>query len=305
MWKQRGMAWCLSVVLTVFAISGLAGNACGAVAQEQVVQDIQDQIISFRKEFKQRIARTEEDREAVYKNIQQKFNALNDSQLALNELDPEMLEQLEKIQPMLEKYGEQIAVLEEMMTAMETTMQGRLIELEAQLEAEKAGVSSGNAPRRRIDENDYPTPPLDTTGTEVGTGEAEGEEEEGGSLNLSEGELFRLAYRFYTEGDYDVAIGGFQKYLIDFPEGQLAGPAQYWIAESFLKLEEYEIARQEFERLIGQYPRDNKVADGHYGIGVALLKLGNVAEAQVKFQYVLDHFGGTIAAERAQRRLEE
>ncbi len=299
MWKQRGMAWGLSAVMLLLAISGLARNSYGAVAEEQVLQEIQEQIISFRKEFKQRIARTEEDREAVYKNIHKKFSTLNDSQLSLNELEPEMLGQLEKIQPSLAQYGEQIVVLEEMMTAMETTMQSRLDDLEAQLVAEKAGVSRGAAPQRRPVGNEGSTlPPLVEAGAEEG-------EEEGSSLNLSEGELFRLAYRFYTEGDYDVAIGGFQKYLIDFPKGQLAGPAQYWIAESFLKLEEYEIARQEFERLIGQYPRDNKVADAHYGIGVAVLRLGNVAEAQAKFQDVLDRFGGTIAAERAKRRLED
>ena len=302
MWKLRYTILSLATVLLMLAISGPARNVSGATEREQVIQQIQEQIISFRKEFKQRVARDEEDREAVYKNIHQKFSALNDSQVALSESEPEMLKQLEKIQPELEKYGARISVLEEMMTAMETTMQNRLDELEAQLEAEKTGVVSGNVPPRKPIGTGYVVP---ETLQENILEEGAEEEEESGSLNLSEGELFRLAYRFYTEGDYDVAIGGFQKYLIDYPEGQLAGPAQYWIAESFLKLEDYEISRQEFERLIANYPRDNKVADAHYGIGVALLKLGNVAEAQTKFQYVVDHFGGSIAAERAQRRLEE
>ena len=301
MWRQRTLTCCLSALLMILALSSLTRHSYGATSQDQVLQELQEQIISFRKEFKQRVARTEEDREAVYTNIHQKFSALNDTQLALNESEPEMLKQLETLQPFLAQYGEQIAALEKMMTDMETTMQARLDELAAQLDAEKTGVARLGSPLRSSDGTAPVGPPVVTEDI----GEGEPEEESGSALNLSEGELFRLAYRFYTEGDYDVAIGGFQKYLIDFPKGQLAGPAQYWIAESFLKLEEYEIARQEFERLIGQYPRDNKVADAHYGIGVALLKLGNAAEAQAKLQYVLDHFGGTIAAERAQRRLEE
>ena len=72
-----------------------------------------------------------------------------------------------------------------------------------------------------------------------------------------------------------------------------------------MKLEEYEIALQEYNRLLNSYPRNDKVPDAHYGIGSALLKMGNTNEAQTKFRYVADHFGGTIAAKKAQKRLEE
>ena len=72
-----------------------------------------------------------------------------------------------------------------------------------------------------------------------------------------------------------------------------------------MRLGEYETARQEFNRLLKTYPRDDKAPDAYYGIGVALQKLGKPDEAKTRFQYVLDHFGETIAANKARSRLQE
>ncbi len=123
-------------------------------------------------------------------------------------------------------------------------------------------------------------------------------------MRFDPGQLFRAAYGFYRDADYETAIAGFQKYLEDFPDGQLTGAAYYWIAESLMKLDEYELAIQEYQRLIQQYPRNDKVPDAYYGIGVAELKFGQTEQARARFQYVVDHFGGTIAAQKAQNRLQ-
>ncbi|PID56733.1 hypothetical protein CSB45_09820 [candidate division KSB3 bacterium] len=299
MCTQKGLRYYLSGCIILLLLAAFADNSHAAADQGQVLLDLQEQIIAFRKEFKQRSAQAQEDRNAVYENIRQKFSNLNEAQNSLNDREPELSAQLEKIQPMLEQYGEQIETLEAMLATMESSMQRRLDEFEAQL------LTQGSSASGRPERQSMSVGPRQTMDAGNEDGQVSEEDDAGGdSLNLSEGELFRLAYRFYTQNDYDVAIGGFQKYLNDFPQGQLAGPAQYWIAESFLKLEDFEIARQEFERLIANYPRDNKVPDAHYGIGVALQKLGHEAESQAKFQYVLDHFSGSIAAERVQRQLK-
>ena len=109
----------------------------------------------------------------------------------------------------------------------------------------------------------------------------------------------------YMEGDYETAIAGFQKFLADYPNHQLVGAAQYWIAESFAKLEEYETAVQEYDYLIEKYPQNDKIADAYYGKGIALLQLGKFNEAKYHFTYVVEHFPGTGAAQKAGNRLEE
>jgi tol-pal system protein YbgF len=130
-------------------------------------------------------------------------------------------------------------------------------------------------------------------------------EEDVPMLQIPPGQLFRAAYGFYMDGDYDTAIAGFQKYLFDYPDTQLAGAAQYWIAESLAKLEEYEIALQEYDRLLTQYPQNDKLPDGYYGKASVLAKLGQTEEARQLLHYVLDHFGGSIAARKAENRLQE
>lgn len=119
------------------------------------------------------------------------------------------------------------------------------------------------------------------------------------------GQFFRGVYRIFIDGDYETAIAGFQKFLNDFPTSPLAGAAQYWIAESFVRLKEYELALQEYKRLIATYPSNDKIPDAYYGIGAALSRLGRAEEAKAAFQYVLDHHAGSIAAQKARNRMQE
>ena len=253
--------------------------------KKAMLAQIQNDILLFRREFIARMVRAKEDRHAVFENLQDKLEELNavpdDSQASKEQLAKEF----ETLRAEIEKYGEQIAALEQSVTVMETAMTERL-------NAVEKGAKSGNfKPRPALADV-----PADGTS-------ADGEDED--SLNLGAGELFRLAHRYFMEKEYDVAIGGFHKFLTDFPDHQLAGAAQFWIAESFLQLGEYDIALQEYARLIKTYPRDEKVADAYYGTGVALLKQGKTEDAKQALQYVISQFSDTLAANKAQTRLKD
>lgn len=253
--------------------------------RKAMLAQIQNDILLFRREFIARMVRAKEDRHAVFENVQGKLDELkaapDDSQASKEQL----AKAFETLRAEIEKYGEQISALEQSITTMETEMTTRLDDIQK-------GAKSGKLrPRPAIADA-----PVEGTSTE-------GEEED--SLNLGAGELFRLAHRYFMEKEYDVAIGGFHKFLTDFSDHQLAGAAQFWIAESFLQLGEYDIALQEYARLIKTYPRDEKVADAYYGTGVALLKQGKTEEAKQALQYVISHFSDTLAANKAQTRLKD
>lgn len=275
-------------------ISGISRDSFGQVERAEALDAIQEQIIAFRKEFKLLMGRAVEDRQAVYENLQQKFEDFAGKQVSANEFQPDLAKKVNELLPLLEEYDQQIDSLEQVVDEMQTTMNDTLTTLEAQFAAaKKEGIQIG---RSSLSAG---PPPIEEPELESET------ETEAAPLDLAPGKLFRLAYRFYMDGEYDVAIGGFQKYLTDYPNTQLSGAAQYWIAEAFAKLEEYDIALQEYNRLLSTYPQDDKVADAHYGIGAALLKRGHADDAQAEFRYVVDHFAGTIAAKKAQRRLDE
>lgn len=270
--------------ICVYMALGAWNHAFGAVDQDTILEELQEQIILFRKEFKLRIAKAENDRQLIYENIHKKLKDLGNSQEQVKTSQPEITKKVRELLSLLEKYSKQIDILEKTLDTMETAIHQNLNTVEKQIAAIKQqGV------RRTQVASTSPTEP----------------EPESSSFDFSPGQLFRIAYRYYMEGDYETAIAGFYKYLEEFPNTQLAGAAQYWIAESLAKMEEYDIAIQEYERLINTYPRNDKIADAHYGIGVALLKLGRTAEAQSKFTYIVRNFAETIAARKARNRLQE
>ena len=251
------------------------------VDRKAMLRQIQNDAQILRNEFHARMALAKKDQQAIYDNLHDKLGEIAAQYGKTNPAD--VMKTLEAFQAALEKHGADIDALDQALTNMEK-------ETTAKLDALDADIKSGKRTARSHD-----LPPAD----------AAAGDDDGSSIDLAPGKLFRLAYRYFMEQEYDVAIGGFQKFLADFPQHQLAGAAQYWVAESFLRLGEFETARQEFDRLLKTYPRDDKVPDAYYGIGVALQKLGKPDEAKTRFQYVLDHFGETIAANKAQSRLQE
>ncbi len=247
-------------------------------------EELQQVVISLRREFKLQMAQAEQDRRLIYENIQVKFKDLMNKQEVHNSSQPEITQKAQTLLALLQEYDKDLTLLEHALNTIETTMNQNLDDLETQLASiKKRGISR-------------PMP--------VTAAESEEPEPESSSFEFSPGQLFRAAYRIYMDGDYEIAIAGFQKYLQEYPDTQLAGAAQYWIAESLAKLDEYDIAIQEYQRLIQQYPLNDKIADAHYGIGAAMLKLGRDSEAQSNFTYVVVHFPGTIAAQKAQNRLD-
>ena len=255
--------------------------------KKAILAQIQNDILLFRNEFTARMVRAEKDRHAVFNNLHGKLRELQSIHDESQANKETVAKAFETLRSEIEKYGEQIAALEQSVSTMET-------EMTARLDAVQKGAKSGKF---------TPRPAIANVPQTEGT-PAEGEEQES-SLNLGAGELFRLAHRYFMEKEYEVAIGGFHKFLTDFPDHQLAGAAQFWLAESFLQLGEYDIALEEYARLIKTYPRDEKVADAYYGTGVALIKQGKTEDAKKALQYVIKNFSDTLAANKAQTRLND
>lgn len=275
----------LQVSICFFIILGVGNYSFGASDNEKTLQEIQQQIIALRNEFKLRLQKAENDRLTIQEHIQTKLEELINQQQSSHAGYPEFKEKVEKLRTLLDTHSDKIATLEQIVNTIESTMNTHLGTIEKQIAAlQRRGI--GKVPEL--------TPIPD-----------ESQPEESHALDFAPGELFRAVYRIYMEGDYETAIAGFQKFLADYPNHQLVGAAQYWIAESFAKLEEYELAIQEYDHLIKTYPQNDKIADAYYGKGLALLRLGRFNEAGYHFTYVVEHFPETGAAQKARNRLEE
>ena len=62
------------------------------------------------------------------------------------------------------------------------------------------------------------------------------------------------AEKFYAEGKYDKAIGSYQKYIDEQPDGNLAIISKYYIAKSHVALKHDADAKAGFESIIQKYP---------------------------------------------------
>ncbi|GAK61699.1 hypothetical protein U27_02528 [Candidatus Vecturithrix granuli] len=280
--RNRQQSVLLYSVCVVF-VSVLWGEIALASARTQLMEDIQQQILTLRKEFKLQMERSEDAQHAIAEKLQDKITNLLSTQESIYSSQPEVAQKIQQLQTLLDAYAVQMDSLEHITDAMEMTMQNTLDQIEQRFsQIKKQGI------RRPRPVTAAPTPP-----------------QEGTIPEFAPGQFFRGVYRIFMDGDYETAIAGFQKFLTDFPSSPLAGAAQYWIAEAFVRQEEYDRALQEYDRLIKTYPSNDKIPDAYYGIGIVLMRLGRPEEAKTQFRYVLDHFSGTLAAQKAQNRLQE
>lgn len=63
------------------------------------------------------------------------------------------------------------------------------------------------------------------------------------------------AEKLYGQGQYEKAIGKYQAYLGENPQGNMAAIAEYYIAKSDVALGKSEEAKTGFQKVIDRYPK--------------------------------------------------
>lgn len=116
---------------------------------------------------------------------------------------------------------------------------------------------------------------------------------------------FNLAYNDYLNGQYQLAITGFQEFLEDFPSSSLAPNAHYWIGESYYSLKDYVRAIKAFEKVVNDFPRSGKVAPSLFKLGLASAEIGNSVRARVYLKRVIAEFSTSDEAQLAKHKLAE
>lgn len=83
----------------------------------------------------------------------------------------------------------------------------------------------------------------------------------------------------YQMGNYELAIAGFQDFLSNYPEHELADNAAYYLGDSYLKQGRLELAVQTFDQVIQLYPKGDKVPVAFYKKAQALEQMQQMPEA--------------------------
>ncbi len=113
---------------------------------------------------------------------------------------------------------------------------------------------------------------------------------------------YKQARALLKSKDYQGAIQAFNSLVDDFPNGNYASNAYYWLGEIYLVLRESGEAKKAFLTLLDRYPTGRKVPDALYKLGV-LHAEGDQVNSQLSQQYfdrLLKDYSSTSAARLAQ-----
>jgi tol-pal system protein YbgF len=115
---------------------------------------------------------------------------------------------------------------------------------------------------------------------------------------------YQTAFDLLKDGQYDRAIVAFQKFLISYPNSQLADNAQYWLGEANYVNKAFPEAQVAFQRVVDKYPQSRKRPDALLKIGYCEYELKQWDTAKATLSQVATQFADTPAGHLAQQRLD-
>lgn len=119
-----------------------------------------------------------------------------------------------------------------------------------------------------------------------------------------EADQYATAYQLIEQKDFSAAIGAMQRYLADYPKGQYASNAIYWLGELYLAKRQPEQAVDKFNLLVKQYPDSNKVAPSMLKLGYAYYEMGLLGQARDQLRKVEAKFPDSNVSYLANTRLQ-
>lgn len=120
----------------------------------------------------------------------------------------------------------------------------------------------------------------------------------------SERDVYQAAFDLLKGGKYSDAANGFDTYLQQYPEGQLADNAHYWLGESHYITRKFDKALNSFATVTQNYPESRKIADAWLKLGYTYYEMKDFAKSREALEKTLSDFPDSSAALLAKQRLD-
>lgn len=114
---------------------------------------------------------------------------------------------------------------------------------------------------------------------------------------------YDTAFDALREGRYAESARRFSAFLEQYPQGELADNATYWLGESYYVTQNYQIALDTFRSLLANYPQSAKTQDAMLKVGYCLYELKQWGAAEAALNDVVARYPGSTVARLAQGRL--
>ncbi|MBS0582639.1 MAG: tol-pal system protein YbgF [Proteobacteria bacterium] len=111
------------------------------------------------------------------------------------------------------------------------------------------------------------------------------------------------AFAALKDGRYAESAKMFQGFLAQYPNGDLAPNAYYWLGESYYVTQNYPISLDAFNKLLAQYPNSQKASAALLKVGYCQYELKQWDQAETTLNQVVAKYPGTQEANLAQGRL--
>ncbi len=116
--------------------------------------------------------------------------------------------------------------------------------------------------------------------------------------------MYDTAWADYTNGQWVLAIQGFEAYIKTFPRSELADDAQFYIGQTYYADGAFKESVAAFEQVLLAYPDGNVVPDASYKRALALDRLGETEQAQQAFELVVQNYPESTMATLARQALD-
>lgn len=107
---------------------------------------------------------------------------------------------------------------------------------------------------------------------------------------LSVAEMYATGLQAYEAGHYEEAEIAFEHVLKQNPQDKLAGNAQYWLGEVYVKQNDLKKAKLAFKTGYEKYKNGNKSADSLFKLGVTMNSMGEKKNACIVFMSFAEEF---------------
>ncbi len=118
-------------------------------------------------------------------------------------------------------------------------------------------------------------------------------------------ELYNVALADLNHGDFVLAESRFVAFLVQFPQHELAGNAQYWLGEVDYSQKKYELAISEFDKVIKNYPKSEKVPAALLKTAYANIELKKKPAATAILRQIIKEYKNSEEAKLARDRLRK
>ncbi len=117
--------------------------------------------------------------------------------------------------------------------------------------------------------------------------------------------LYNNALRDYNSANYQLAVQEFSDYMKYYPTTELAGNAQFYLADIEYRQANYEQAVKDYDKVLEMYPGGNKTAAAQLKKGYALLELGQRSAGVKELNSLVQRYPRSIEAQQARDRLRK